>query len=73
MIYLFTVTLILIAFILYVKMSMDNIQKLTDKIMAGNYKEYKREARADEQLQAEIEISKENPPAPEPERDYNYL
>jgi hypothetical protein len=69
-----TVTaLILVAFIAYVRLSMDNIQKLTDKVISKDYAEYKREERADEMQQFEIEMEKEFPKAKEAPVDTDYL
>ncbi|MED3574510.1 hypothetical protein [Cytobacillus praedii] len=71
--YITAIALILIAFIIYVKMSMDQTQKLVDKVLAKDYTEYKREQRADSMQQAQIEIDKEFPPMKEDKRDDDYL
>ncbi|WNS74246.1 hypothetical protein RRV45_15150 [Bacillus sp. DTU_2020_1000418_1_SI_GHA_SEK_038] len=73
MTYITALALILITFIVYVKLSMDNIQKLTDKVLAKDYTEYKREARADELQRAQVEIEKSRPPVVEDKRDDDYL
>lgn len=71
--YITAIALILIAFIIYVKMSMDQTQKLVDKVLAKDYTEYKREQRADNMQQAQIKIDKEFPPMKEDKRDDDYL
>lgn len=73
MIYLTALALVLIAHIAYILLSMKHQQILIDKLMAKDYTEYKREERADEMQQAQIEIDKEFPPAVEPKRDHDYL
>ena len=45
-------------FTTYVVLSMNHQQKLIDKILAGDYKTYKQEQRADEMQAAQIEIEK---------------
>ncbi|MFT8319335.1 MAG: hypothetical protein ABF649_00700 [Bacillus sp. (in: firmicutes)] len=62
--------LILITFVTYVKLSMDHQQKLINKIIAGSYKEYKLEQRADEAHTANIELVKKQQ---EEEIDPDYL
>lgn len=66
-------TIILITFIIYVILSMNNMQKLVDKVLAKDYAEYKREQRADNMQQAQIEMDKEFPPMKEDKRDDDYL
>ena len=48
------------------------MQKLTDKVLARDYHEYKREARADELQQEQIEIEMTKPQVEE-KKDDNYL
>ncbi|WP_313798809.1 hypothetical protein [Cytobacillus sp.] len=71
--YITAIVLILITFIIFVKMSMDQTQKLVDKVLAKDYTEYKREQRADNMQRAQIDMDKEFPPVMEAPRDNNYL
>ena len=73
MAYITAIALILITFITYVKLSMDQTQKLVDKVLAKDYTEYKREQRADNMQQAQIDMDKEFPPIKEDKRDDDYL
>ncbi|KQL20474.1 hypothetical protein [Cytobacillus solani] len=67
------IVLILITFITYVVLSMKQTQKLVDKVLAKDYTEYKREQRADNMQQAQIEMDKVFPPMKEDKRDDDYL
>lgn len=62
--------LILVAFIIYIKLSMDHQQKLIDKLIANSYKEYKLEQRADKAHAVQLDMVK---PQQEEVRDPNYL
>lgn len=73
MTYITAIALILITFITYVKLSMDQTQKLVDKVLAKDYTEYKREQRVDQAQQAQIDMDKEFPPIKEGKRDDDYL
>lgn len=70
--YLTALSLICITFLTYVVLTNKHQQKLIDKLMAKDYQEYKREARADEQQAAQLEIEKQFPLIEE-EMDKDYL
>lgn len=62
--------LILVAFIIYIKLSMDHQQKLIDKLIANSYKEYKLEQRTDKAHAVQLDMVK---PQQEEVRDPDYL